>query len=131
AVGIAGIDPEVRRRMDQQSGRYVSHGFRPVAGLAGAGVLGQGQTVDYTIPIAQTQSCYAFVGYAGSGMSDLDIYLYDGSGNQIRRDIAVDPIADVKEFITTPGAYRISLNAYAGRGAFAYQVYVRAGQTCN
>lgn len=129
-VGVAGLDPSVRRRMDQFSGRYVARGFRPVPGLSGSGVLGVGQSQDFTVNLTTPGSCYAFVGFAGSGMSDLDIYLSDPSGAQLQRDIAVDPVADVKQFIVVPGGYRMRLNAYRGSGAFAYQVYERPQRTC-
>ena len=131
ATGIAGLDPSVRRRMDQFSGRYVARGFRPIPGLSGSGVLAPSGNQDFTVNIPAAGSCYAFVGFAGSGLSDLDIYLFDPSGAQVRRDIAIDPVADVKQFVISPGPYRMRLHAYRGSGAFAYQVYQRAGQICN
>ena len=127
ATGIAGIDATVLRRMDAFSGRLTARGFRAMPALSGAGTLGAGQRQSFTVPLAQTGSCYAFVGFAGTGMRDLDIYLNDPNGTQLRRDVAVDPVADVKWFVTQPGPYQITLNAYAGSGAFAYQVYQLAG----
>lgn len=131
ATGIAGLDPTVRRRMDQFTARNVARGFRAIPGLAGAGVLGRNASQEFTVNVAAGGSCYAFVGFGGSGLPDLDIYLFDPSGSQVRRDIAIDPVADVKHFVVMPGAYRMRLHAYRGSGAFAYQVYQRAGQVCN
>jgi len=130
ATGLAGVDPTVRRLMDQFGGRMAARGFRPLPGVSGSGTLGRGQRQEFTVTIPTAGSCYLFAGFAGTGMRDLDIYLRDANGAQLRRDIAVDPVADVKQFITTPGPYRMQLHAYSGSGAFAYQVFQLPNQPC-
>ena len=99
AEGLAGIDPVVRRRMDLFTASRVAKGFRAVPGMAGSGILSTNQVQNFTANL-DTGRCYSFAGFGGSGVRDLDIFVYGPGGNEnharrgARRDARGEPLPE-------------------------------------
>jgi hypothetical protein len=63
--------------------------------------------------------CTVLVGAAGSGETDLDLYLADVEGNPVDRDTGVQPVARVGACLDEPGIQRVTVKAYGRRGGYA------------
>jgi hypothetical protein len=122
ASGLAGIDPVVRRRMDLFTASRLAKGFHAVPSLAGSGALSTNMTQNFSANL-ETGRCYSIAGFGGSGVADLDIFLYGPLGNEVARDEATNAQPVVNHCPSTPGSYTVKVKMFRGTGTFAMQGY--------
>jgi hypothetical protein len=61
-------------------------------------------------------TCYAFATFGGQGARDTDVFLVDGQGNEIERDVSPNVDAVVRFCPPQAGAYRLRTRMYSGAG---------------
>jgi len=67
--------------------------------------------------------CYAILAVGDSTVSNLDLLLLDGSGNQVDRDTANDARPTVRVCPRASGNYYMQVQMTAGSGAYVYAPY--------
>lgn len=126
APGLAGMDPRVRERLDRFTAKQLAKGRRADAGLVGSGFLSTGGTQQIAAQLT-TGACYTLAGFGGTGVRDLDIYLYGPGGNELGRDVGTDPQPTVEHCPSFPGMYNIKVLVYQGNGPWGFQGYRTGG----
>jgi hypothetical protein len=126
APGLAGMDPRVRERLDRFTAKQLAKGRRADVGLAGSGFLSTGGTQQFQAQLT-TGACYTLAGFGGTGVRDLDIYLYGPGGNEVARDVATNPQPTVDHCPSFPGLYTVKVLMYQGNGPWGYQGYRTGG----
>lgn len=72
--------------------------------------------------------CHSIVARGGTGVDDLDLYLFEPSGASVDRDIGEGSVATVhvcvgEEVGIGPVSYRLDVKLYRGTGTYGYQVF--------
>ncbi len=70
--------------------------------------------------------CYAFATLGGPGARDTDVFLVDGSGNEIERDVSTNLDALVRYCPDQSGQYTLRTRLYNGAGPVFTAAYVQA-----
>jgi hypothetical protein len=126
APGLAGMDPRVRERLDRFTARMLAKGKRADPSLLGSGFLSTNGTQQFQAQLV-TGACYTLAGFGGTGVRDLDIYLYGPGGNEVARDVATDPQPTVDHCPSFAGTYTVKILMYQGNGPWGYQGYRTGG----
>jgi hypothetical protein len=100
-------------------------------GFIADGSLIQGSVVEGArsdhLAVLRGGHCYRIVAVGGTGVEDMDLFLYDPEGVQTQQDPAQDrfPVLGLQAEICPlrGGAYRLQVHMYKGGGAFAARVY--------
>ncbi|MBI2896120.1 MAG: hypothetical protein HYY06_21360 [Deltaproteobacteria bacterium] len=76
-------------------------------------------------PVALGPGCHAIVARGGTGVSDLDLYVFEPEGTSVDRDIAEGPIATVHICVEAgaAGLYRLDVKLYRGTGTYGFQAF--------
>lgn len=61
--------------------------------------------------------CYVIVARGGQGIEDLDVYLFDGSGVEVGRDLSRGAEASIEHCANETASYTAMVRAYRGSGA--------------
>lgn len=122
AEGLAGMDPVVRRRLETFTASRLAKGYHAISGVAGSGVLSTNQSQNFNANF-ESGRCYQVAGFGGSGVADLDIFVYGPAGNEVGRDQGTDATPLVQHCPSMAGGYRIKVLMYRGNGPFALQAY--------
>jgi hypothetical protein len=126
-VQTAQVDPATNQRIAAAEAQLTAQRFRRVYGPIGL-VLAQGQTRQFPATL-EAGSCYAFASFGGSGATDTDITLVDGSGNELVRDVATAADGMIQYCPTAAGAYNLVVKMYAGNGPLFTMAYQQGAQT--
>jgi hypothetical protein len=108
---------QVKARLEQRAYNFKRHGggryCRPINSRYR--YLNRGQT--YTISTTLYRGYhYNIIGAGDSGISDLDLEIYDGNGNLITRDRMTDAYPIVTSVPRWTGRFFIRIKAYRGAG---------------
>lgn len=76
----------------------------------------------------QSGTCYAFATLGGPGTRDSDVYLVDGQGNELARDVTPALDAVVRFCPDQTGSYQLKVRLYAGAGALFSVGYLQQTQ---
>lgn len=120
------VDPSDTIAVEMQTrARQFAEGMTAATPLF-RGTLATGATQDYQA-VLQGGRCFKIVGVGGSGVTDLDLFLFDPNGVQVQQDTATDsyPVLGLTHPICPEmaGAYRVQVKMFAGTGDFAVRVY--------
>jgi hypothetical protein len=92
-------------------------------GDAERGRLAQGETRRFPLQL-EGGKCYAIVAVGDSGVSDLDLHLYDdASGRLVDRDVEQNARPIVRVCPERSGRFTMEVKAFRGEGNFVYQPY--------
>lgn len=90
------------------------------------GVLEAGQRRDQLL-VLEYGKCYRMLAVGGPEVEDLDLVLHDPDNVQVQRDLGEDPypvLGDQAEICPpTPGAYRLQITMFKGRGRYLARAY--------
>jgi hypothetical protein len=90
------------------------------------GELQEGGRQDY-LTILKGGFCYRILGAGGTGVKDMDLFLYDPNGVQTHQDPAQDrfPLLGTQADICPleAGKYRVQVHMYEGGGRYALRAY--------
>jgi hypothetical protein len=122
-VQTAQIDPQTQQRLARLDAQLQAENFRRVAEPQGL-QLGRGE--DRNFPLTLQQGfCYAFATLGGQGASDTDVFIVDGSGNQLVDDVRTDVDALVRYCPQQSGSYTLRARMYGGEGPLFVAGYVQ------
>ena len=90
------------------------------------GSLSIGEKHDYQM-VMQAGVCYRILGRGGPGVTDLDLFLFESSGLQVRQDLARDssPVLGMAHPICPErsSAYRLQVRMVEGSGEFGVRLF--------
>ncbi len=71
--------------------------------------------------------CYVISGRGGDGIGDVDLFLFDGAGVEVARDIGTDVEPSIELCPRETARHAIELRAYEGAGPVGFMVLVGPG----
>lgn len=72
--------------------------------------------------------CYVALGRGDGGVRDIDLFLFDGGGVEVDRDLGGDAEPSIELCPQTDGRYTVELRAFEGAGAVGVAVFAGPGQ---
>jgi hypothetical protein len=116
--------PELIARMSRLAFRHAPGWI--AASQRFEGELSEGQSQEYQVVLTGAH-CFRALGVGSDSLGDLDLLLFDPAGVQVQQDRGSDryPVLGLAYPVCPPrpGAYRLQVDAKAGNGAFALQVF--------
>jgi len=91
-------------------------------GTASRGVLDAGGTASHELEVEAGQ-CYAVAAVGSEAVTDLDIRLFDGDGDEVDRDEADGRTPLARACPEGAGRYRVEVQLSTGGGAYMYRPY--------
>lgn len=82
------------------------------------GSLANGAYADYYIGVSGNGHIYASAAWNNSSGSDLDLFVYDPTGNEIARAYTLANPERCKVYVTTAGTYKIRIDSYNGAASY-------------
>jgi hypothetical protein len=76
----------------------------------------------------QGGTCYAFASLGGEGARDTDVFLVDGQGNELEKDVTTNLDAVVRFCPAQTAAYQLRARMYSGQGPLFTVGYVQQAQ---
>ena len=122
----AQLDAGATQRLTALDQRLTGERFQRLGEPRGE-VFDRGQDRNYQLNLQQG-TCYAFATLGGEGAQDTDVFLQDGSGNELARDVSAQRDALVQYCPETTGAYTLRARMYSGQGPLFTAVYSRGTQ---
>ncbi|MBW2460843.1 MAG: hypothetical protein JRH11_04300 [Deltaproteobacteria bacterium] len=110
----AQLDPTTAGRLEQLDQTLSAEGFQRVAEPHGEQFANPDDSM--TQLNLQGGSCYAFASLGGPGIRDSDVFLVDGQGNELARDVTPSVDALVRFCPDQTGTYQLRMRLYAGAG---------------
>jgi len=84
--------------------------------------VAEGEAVRQQI-LLEPGRCYVGVAQGGEGLRDVDLYLFDGAGAELARDIGGDATPRVEHCPSVEGVATLEAQAFEGAGAIALAVF--------
>lgn len=78
--------------------------------------LAEGGTLRRTLAL-DADHCYVGLGRGGSGLADIDLFLFDGAGVEVARDLGSDAEPSLEHCPAAAGRYTLELRSFEGAGA--------------
>ncbi len=119
----AAIDPDTQQRLSALDAQLNPEGFHRIAEPYGE-VYSEREDRYFSLNLTQG-TCYAFATLGGPTARDTDVFLVDGQGNEIVRDVSPSGDAIVRYCAQQTGAYRLRARMYTGSGALFTVGYVQ------
>jgi hypothetical protein len=124
---VASIDPATAQRLAALDQRLAASHFRRIGEPSGERMTaGDDRERDLNL---QQGTCYAFATLGGPGTSDTDVFLVDGSGNELQSDAETNLDAVVQYCAPQTGAYRLRSRLYEGDGPVFVAAYMQQGNS--
>lgn len=123
-VQQAQVDAQTGQRITAMDQRLGSERFQRIGEPSGM-VLGPQTDRNFALNLQQG-FCYAFATFGGPGARDTDVFLVDGNGNEITRDVETNVDAMVRYCPPQTGAYTLRVRMYAGQGPLFTTGYVQS-----
>lgn len=117
------IDPATASRLQQLDQRMAQQRFQRIGEPQGV-VYGSREDRNFQLNLEQGD-CYAFATLGGPGTRDTDVFLVDGSGNEIERDVRTNLDAVVQYCPDQSGQYALRTRLYEGQGPVFTVAYVQ------
>ena len=118
------VGDSLQQQLQQLAGRYAPGMLS--AGPIRRGVLSAGEKRDYQM-VLEAGRCFRVVGRGGEGVEDLDLFLFDPNGVQVRQDLGRDnaPVLGVAAPICPErsAAYRVQVRMVEGAGTYGVQLF--------
>jgi hypothetical protein len=122
----AQLDQQTAGRISELDQRLSQEGFSRISDPYGEQYA---QSEDRMFALNLTQgSCYAFATVGGPGARDTDVFLVDGQGNEIEKDVTTTLDAVVRFCPGATGAYQLRARMYSGQGPLFTIGYVQQAQ---
>lgn len=116
---------DVEAHLAQSRGALRARGFSPL----GAPVLErvtEGSVVRVPVEL-EGGRCYVAVGRS-DGVRDIDLFLFDGAGVEVHRDLANNAEPSIELCPSAAGRYTVELRVFEGAGAAGVAVFAGPGQ---
>jgi hypothetical protein len=113
-VARAQIDPQTQQRLTELDRQLGQENFQRISEPYGE-MYEQRQDRMFALNLQQGV-CYAFATLGGQGVRDTDVFLVDGSGNEIERDVSTSVDAIVRFCPQQSGSYSLRARMYGGEG---------------
>lgn len=120
----AQMDPQTAQRLQQLEQRLTQQRFQRISDPHGL-VYQEREDRNFALNLEQG-FCYAFATLGGPGARDTDVFLVDGSGNEIERDVTTNIDATVQYCPEQSGQYSLRTRMYGGQGPIFTVGYVQA-----
>lgn len=114
------VNDYIANRMRQIQQQY-AQGRNPVSPLM-RGTLQTSGAQDFSVNL-QSGHCYTVIGVGDPSVTDLDMFLFDGTGTQVAQDQATDNFPIVQNCPSVPGNFRVQVKMYSGYGNFGLQIF--------
>jgi hypothetical protein len=121
---LASIDDEMRTRLQQLDARLGAEQFQRVGEPNGL-MLETHQERTFQLSLERGR-CYAFAALGGTGTTDTDVFLLDGSGHRLAVDDGAARDSSVRYCAPETGNYSLSVQAAEGAGAVFTVGYVQS-----
>ncbi len=122
----AEIDDETAQRVRALAATLKKDRFEQIDAARGI-VLAARQDRNFPLNL-QHGSCYAFATFGGAGVQDTDVFIVDGSGNELQRDATQGRDAQVRFCPPSTGVYTLRTRLYDGGGPVFYAGWVQEGE---
>jgi hypothetical protein len=122
----AQLDETTAGRISELDQRLAEEGFARISDPYGE-QYSQNEDRMFALNLAQG-SCYAFATLGGQGARDTDVFLVDGQGNELEKDVTTNLDAVVRYCAPTTGAYQLRARMYSGEGSLFTLGYVQRAQ---
>ena len=122
-VQVATIDADTQRRVDSVHATLTGERYTRVTEPRGV-QLGARQARDFPLTL-QGGQCYAFGSFGGPGTRDTDVFVMDGSGNELAVDQRSDRDGLVRFCPPNAGAYTLRARLYDGTGPVFVAAWAR------
>jgi len=119
----AQLDPTTAQRLAALDQRLATDRFQRQGDPQGV-VHRTGEDRNFELNLQQGY-CYAFATLGGPGTRDTDVFLVDGGGNEIERDVSTEIDALVRYCPSQSGTYSLRSRLYAGQGPVFTAGYVQ------
>ncbi len=121
----AQLDEATQSRLTQLDETLRAEGYSRISDPYGEQYT---QREDRMFALNLTQgTCYAFATLGGEGASDTDVFLVDGQGNELQKDVTTNLDALVRFCPSQTGSYQLRARMYGGQGPLFTVGYVRQG----
>lgn len=67
--------------------------------------------------------CYVATGRSGEGLADIDLFVFDGAGVEVARDLGADAEPSIEHCPPESGRHTVELRAYEGAGAVGVMIF--------
>jgi len=117
---------DVEAHLARSRGALRARGFTPL----GAPVLErvtEGAVVRVPLEL-EGGRCYVALGRGDGGVRDIDLFLFDGAGVEVDRDLAGDAEPSIELCPPADARYTLELRAFEGAGAVGVAVFAGPGQ---
>jgi hypothetical protein len=122
----AQLDEATAGRLTQLDETLRAEGFSRISDPYGEQYA---QQEDRMFALNLTQgTCYAFATLGGQGARDTDVFLVDGQGNELEKDVTTNVDAVVRFCPSQSGNYQLRARMYSGQGALFTVGYVQQPQ---
>ncbi|MFO0695759.1 MAG: hypothetical protein U0230_19515 [Polyangiales bacterium] len=121
---VAQMDPTTQARVGAVDRRLSRDDFSRVAEPYGI-VMAERQDRQFPLNL-EAGYCYAFATFGGPGTSDTDVFVVDGSGNELVQDAGTDRDSLVRYCPSAAGAYQLKVRLYSGSGPVFVAGWVQA-----
>ena len=116
---------DVEAHLARSRGALRARGFTPLGSPVLERVT-EGSVVRVPVEL-EGGRCYVAVG-RGDGVRDIDLFLFDGAGVEVHRDLASNAEPSIELCPTASGRYTVELRAFEGAGAVGVAVFTGPGQ---
>lgn len=114
APQVATLDAETRGRVGQQDTTLASDRFVRAGDPSGL-VLAEHEERLFPLNLVAS-ACYAFGTFGGPGTRDTDVFVVDGTGQELVSDTRIDRDAVVRFCPPSDGTYQLRARLYSGSG---------------
>jgi len=122
----AQLDPGTQGRLGQLDDTLRQEGFQRISEPYGE-QYAQREDRMFALNLSQG-TCYAFASLGGEGARDTDVFLVDGQGNELEKDVTTSLDAVVRFCPSQSGAYQLRARMYSGAGPLFTVGYVQQAQ---
>ncbi len=116
---------DVEAHLAQSRGALRARGFTPL-GPAVLERVTEGSVVRVPVEL-EGGRCYVAVG-RGDGVRDIDLFLFDGAGVEVHRDLASNAEPSIELCPSAGARYTLELRAFEGAGAVGVAIFAGPGQ---
>ena len=118
------IDPQTAQRLQALDQTMAQQSYQRISDPYGVAYQSR-EDRNFALNLEEG-SCYSFATLGGAGARDTDVFLVDGSGNELARDVSTSVDANVQFCPTTSGQYTLRTRLYDGTGPVFTVGYVQA-----
>lgn len=103
-------------------GAYASNGW--------TASLSDGAYTDYYISVNGSGHIYASAAWNNASSSDLDVYIYDPDGTEIKRAYTLANPERCKVYVTRAGSYKVRIRSYSGAASYVLSTSYMSASGC-